>query len=643
MQQGNWQGSQDPTKALCLELQKAVHNLAPQCKLHQPLVNAVVYSVDDAVSAAASTQQDCAVVSAARDALESVLQLLTRCSCLGSLEAFFMADELVEYFQSAMQAAEQVKTKMQTSSSTQAASTSQQPSNTGQLNASQALPNRHVATIKAFRRLARRVFPCAVLDDAELAAEQQGIIKDALLQINGHTFLVGQDWSAEVNTLHTHADELKVMLCHRQGHYLSLLANGLSTLHACEVEQFEGSTQASRDAVAHDDYSSFTSVDSGRPALADDDFFLPVAPSPSGSGSGGTKTSSGWRTITPNSTHSSDIACLHLDLSRHPHHHHHHQPSNLSSYDGGGGRGHRDHYDGDDQDSQDGLTRMPSSGCSSLRDYVLSAGHTPHTPNMNELSAALHWDLLAVADDGAGGGLQPSMGDVSCSITVGAGGPAQLESSKQQQLQQQQQQQSSAARGDAVANALTSTAAVSTSLANILQAATPSSLVLDGTPLALSDARAIGACLYMCPGITRICLTNVGLDDQGVGELIDVLKVKSSVIELDLSQNQLEDLGAQMLAQMLKLATPLKQLNLQHNLIGDDGAGELGRALKVNRTLQRLYLQHNHIGKAGGLQLLSGMRHNRTVISLKLQPGGNEQVPPEVCRGLVQLSRNNKG
>lgn len=39
---------------------------------------------------------------------------------------------------------------------------------------------------------ARRVFPCAVLDDAELAAEQQGIIKDALLQINGHTFLVGQ-------------------------------------------------------------------------------------------------------------------------------------------------------------------------------------------------------------------------------------------------------------------------------------------------------------------------------------------------------------------------------------------------------------------------------------------------------------------
>lgn len=41
---------------------------------------------------------------------------------------------------------------------------------------------------------------------------------------------------------------------------------------------------------------------------------------------------------------------------------------------------------------------------------------------MNELSAALHWDLLAVADDGAGGGLQPSMGDVSCSITVGAGG-----------------------------------------------------------------------------------------------------------------------------------------------------------------------------------------------------------------------------
>lgn len=57
MQQGNWQGSQDPTKALCLELQKAVHNLAPQCKLHQPLVNAVVYSVDDAVSAAASTQQ----------------------------------------------------------------------------------------------------------------------------------------------------------------------------------------------------------------------------------------------------------------------------------------------------------------------------------------------------------------------------------------------------------------------------------------------------------------------------------------------------------------------------------------------------------------------------------------------------------
>jgi hypothetical protein len=46
------------------------------------------------------------------------------------------------------------------------------------------------------------------------------------------------------------AEQLKLMLCHRQAHYLTLIARGLLQLHQLELAEFEGPAAAAAAAAA---------------------------------------------------------------------------------------------------------------------------------------------------------------------------------------------------------------------------------------------------------------------------------------------------------------------------------------------------------------------------------------------------------
>lgn len=98
-------------------------------------------------------------------------------------------------------------------------------------------------------------------------------------------------------------------------------------------------------------------------------------------------------------------------------------------------------------------------------------------------------------------------------------------------------------------------------------------LRLQHTPLPPGCCKSIGAVLYIGMHLTQVVMTDVGLDDPAVFELVDALRVNSSVVLLDLSHNRIEDLGARGLAGLLKPksgnSSRLRALYLQENLIGE--------------------------------------------------------------------------
>lgn len=105
-----------------------------------------------------------------------------------------------------------------------------------------------------------------------------------------------------------------------------------------------------------------------------------------------------------------------------------------------------------------------------------------------------------------------------------------------------------------------------------------SKLALQHMQLPPGCCKSIGAVLYVCTHVKRLVLVDVGLTDETVGDLVDALKVNSSVEHLDLSWNALEDIGARVLSLLVLpsagCSSRLRTLCLQHNQIG--GVAGLG-------------------------------------------------------------------
>jgi Ran GTPase-activating protein (RanGAP) involved in mRNA processing and transport len=93
----------------------------------------------------------------------------------------------------------------------------------------------------------------------------------------------------------------------------------------------------------------------------------------------------------------------------------------------------------------------------------------------------------------------------------------------------------------------------------------------------------------------------------------------SSVASVDFSSNQMTDTGVRSLAEMLRVNTTLKDLNLSHNYFYDDGVAALGEALRVNATLTRLVLSYNSAGDNGAASLAAALLVNTGLKDLQLR------------------------
>jgi hypothetical protein len=141
----------------------------------------------------------------------------------------------------------------------------------------------------------------------------------------------------------------------------------------------------------------------------------------------------------------------------------------------------------------------------------------------------------------------------------------------------------------------------------------PAHLDLRGNRFGAAGAKALAEYLARGPHpIASISLewNNVGHLDEGVHALAHALEVDSTLVALD----------------------------LRNNNIGPEGAKALARALIRNRTLRRLDLRWNEIGSAGVLAFREALQSNQTILTLELI--GNNCSLKQVDEIEKMLARN---
>ncbi|KAL0240050.1 hypothetical protein GEMRC1_010157 [Eukaryota sp. GEM-RC1] len=117
----------------------------------------------------------------------------------------------------------------------------------------------------------------------------------------------------------------------------------------------------------------------------------------------------------------------------------------------------------------------------------------------------------------------------------------------------------------------------------------------------------------------RLDQLHVHIERTIYADLVELLKVNTTVTCIGLSFKDIRDEGAIALADVLKVNTTVKRVELSHNDIGYEGIFALSEALKVNTTVTRINLMSNFVGEQGGAQFLAdALKVNTSVTSVDL-------------------------
>ncbi|KAL0238620.1 hypothetical protein GEMRC1_013093 [Eukaryota sp. GEM-RC1] len=158
------------------------------------------------------------------------------------------------------------------------------------------------------------------------------------------------------------------------------------------------------------------------------------------------------------------------------------------------------------------------------------------------------------------------------------------------------------------------------SLAEVLKVnSTISELNLVGCSIGVEVAVALFNALKVNSTVTLVNLGRNSIGREGAEALAEALKVNSSIQEINLAMNSIGPQGAMTLAKALKVNTSVREINLAANSIGVEGTRALADALKVNSTLKRFYLHKNLIGPHGAIALAKALKVNTSVTWIYLQ------------------------
>jgi Ran GTPase-activating protein (RanGAP) involved in mRNA processing and transport len=135
--------------------------------------------------------------------------------------------------------------------------------------------------------------------------------------------------------------------------------------------------------------------------------------------------------------------------------------------------------------------------------------------------------------------------------------------------------------------------------------------------ITLADGRFTTA-LTSNTSLLKINLPDNNISDEGVRHLAGSLKVNNTLRCINLSENHISKAGAKFLAEALMVNKMLENLYLNSNKIGDEGVRSLAMALQVNSTLKLIDLSGCQISKVGAKFLADALMVNTSLVAINL-------------------------
>jgi len=129
--------------------------------------------------------------------------------------------------------------------------------------------------------------------------------------------------------------------------------------------------------------------------------------------------------------------------------------------------------------------------------------------------------------------------------------------------------------------------------------------------------RALGAALECNKTLCDLYLDCVLLDNSAVTSIANALQINKTLTHLGIIDNGLTEVRS--IADMLNFNSTLLTLDLSQNNLGCNTAAFLAVALNRNHTLESLILDQNNINGSGGLELAAMLINNHGLLSLSLR------------------------
>ena len=143
--------------------------------------------------------------------------------------------------------------------------------------------------------------------------------------------------------------------------------------------------------------------------------------------------------------------------------------------------------------------------------------------------------------------------------------------------------------------------------------------------------------------LTELNISNNNIGIEGTLALSGILILNKSFIKLtilDISDNKIGNEGAGSLSKVINVITTIIHLDISNNEI-DVGAGLFAKALTTNTTLLSLNISNNKIEDIGALELVKALETNKTLIELDISGNNIEASIVKRLEDVIKINEDN--
>lgn len=134
-----------------------------------------------------------------------------------------------------------------------------------------------------------------------------------------------------------------------------------------------------------------------------------------------------------------------------------------------------------------------------------------------------------------------------------------------------------------------------------------------------------------------VSLEKCNLEDTFINYFSNVMNKHSSLIRLNLSNNEISSANCDVLFESLKHHKSLQTLDISRNNIGDKGCIALSKELNFYTSLEILNISYNNISFKGLIALAEALKTNTSLVKLNLNCNN---IDDDWCKILFEVLHN---